>query len=312
MASTHRFAFIGFGEAGPILADGLAASGAKVIAVYDILIGDPKTVAKIEDKARSHGIVAAKTPKEAVEGAEVVISAVVSSESVAAAKSVAPHLKPGQFYLDINSASPNVKKQVAKLIEASGASFVEAAVMDLIPPKGHKTPMLLAGREAKSLEGILRQYGMQVDAIGTAVGEASAVKMARSVFLKGFTAILLESLVAASKVGAEERVLDSLQTTFPEMNWRKVADYYANRLVKHAKRQSAEMHEVAETLTGLGVEPITALASAARLGWLADLQLGIEPRSYGELLRAINEAQGTEQSEETNGQVRDRAAHAAS
>jgi hypothetical protein len=153
---------------------------------------------------------------------------------------------------------------------------------------------------------------MRVEAIGEAVGTASAVKMVRSVFLKGFTSILLESLVAASKVGAEERVLDSLQTTFPEMDWRKVADYYAVRLVKHARRQSHEMHEVAETLTELGVEPITARASADRLAWLGNLPLGIEPKGYTDLLRAINALDpNTEQSEDTHGEVRDRAAHAA-
>jgi len=310
MASPHKFAIIGFGEAGPILAEGLKANGAAVLAAYDILVGD----AKIAGRGRAHGVRIAATPKDAVEGADVVISAVVSSQSEAAAASVAQHLKPGQFYMDINSASPAVKKRVAAVIEPSGAHFVEAAVMDLFPPHGHKAPMLLAGQRAKALEDILRGYAMRVEAIGEAVGAASAVKMVRSVFLKGFTSILLESLVAASKVGAgaEERVLDSLQTTFPEMDWRKVADYYAERLVKHARRQSAEMHEVAETLTELGVEPITALASADRLAWLADLPLGTQPKTYAELLRAINSLSlGTEQSEETDGQVRDRAAHAA-
>jgi hypothetical protein len=103
-----------------------------------------------------------------------------------------------------------------------------------------------------------------------------------------------------------------LQTTFPEMDWRKVADYYAVRLVKHARRQSHEMHEVAETLTELGVEPITALASAERLAWLANLPLGTKPRGYTELLRAINALDlNTEQSEEKHGEVRDRTAHAA-
>lgn len=307
MASTHRFSLIGFGEAGPILAEGLKANGAEVLAAYDILVGD----VKIAERGRARGVRIAATPKDAVAGADVVISAVVSSEAEAAAKAVAPHLKPGQFYLDINSASPAVKKRVAANVEASGADFVEAAVMDLFPPHGHKAPMLLAGKRAKELDGILRGYAMRVEAIGEAVGTASAVKMVRSVFLKGFTSILLESLVAASKVGAEERVLDSLQTTFPEMDWRKVADYYAERLVKHARRQAAEMHEVAETLTELGVAPITALASAERLGWLADLPLGTHPMTYSELLRAINALDlGTAKAEDIDGEVRDRAAHA--
>ena len=308
MASKTRFAIIGFGEAGPILAEGLKANGAEVLAAYDILVGDPK----IAERGRARSVRIAATPREAVEGADVVISAVVSAQAEAAAKSVAPYLSPAQFYLDINSASPAVKKRVATVIEGSGAAFVEAAVMDLFPPHGHKVPMLLAGRRAKALETILRSHAMRVEAIGESVGTASAVKMVRSVFLKGFTSILLESLVAASKVGAEERVLESLQTTFPEMDWRKIADYYAVRLVKHAKRQSHEMHEVAETLTELGVEPITALASAQRLAWLANLPLGTEPRGYTDLLRAINALDlNTEQSEETDGEVRDRAAHAA-
>jgi 3-hydroxyisobutyrate dehydrogenase-like beta-hydroxyacid dehydrogenase len=308
MASTHKFAIIGFGEAGPILAEGLKANGAEIIAAYDILVGD----AKIAARGRARGVRIVATPRDAVEGAEVVISAVVSAEAEAAAKSVAPYLKPDQFYLDINSASPAVKKRVAQIIEGSGASFVEAAVMDLFPPHGHKVPMLLAGLRAKDLEAILRSHAMRVEAIGEAVGTASAVKMVRSVFLKGFTSILLESLVAASKVGAEERVLDSLQTTFPDMDWRKVADYYAVRLVKHARRQSHEMHEVAETLTELGVEPITALASADRLAWLANLPLGTQPKGYADLLHAINALDtGTEQSEDTHGAVRNSAAHAA-
>jgi 3-hydroxyisobutyrate dehydrogenase-like beta-hydroxyacid dehydrogenase len=295
--ASHNFSFIGFGEAGPILAKGLSECGAAVLAAYDI--------AKVD----SHGFALVGSAQDAIAGADVVISAVTSAEAVAAAQSVASHLRKSQFYLDINSTSPRVKKEVARIIEASGAAFVEAAVMDLFPPKGHRTPMLLAGKRAKELEAILRIYDMKVDAIGANVGDASTVKMVRSVFLKGFTSILLESLVAASKLGAEERVLDSLQTTFPEMNWRKVADYYAARLVKHARRQSHEMHEVAETLTDLGVAPLTALASAARLGWLADLPLGTEPKGYAELLRAINDA--AQGSEDNDGQVRDRAAHAA-
>ena len=115
--------------------------------------------------------------------------------------------------------------------------------------------------------------------------------------MKGFTAILLECLTAARKLRAEEEILDSLQVSFPDLDWRKVADYYAPRLVKHARRQAAEMHEVAETLEELDVAPITALASAERLQWLADLKLDETlaelPKTYGALLRAIADADPT-------------------
>ena len=201
-------AFIGFGEAGGLIAKGLQGAGATVGACYDILIEDPKTAGKIADKARAQGVRAARTPAEAVAGADVVLSAVVCSETVAAARNVAPHLVPGQIYMDINSSSPGMKRQAAEAVEANGAAFVEAAVMDLVPPHGHKVPMLLAGAKAATLAAMLAPYGMRVEAIGERIGSASAIKMVRSVFLKGFTSVLFECLLAAHKAGVTDRVLE--------------------------------------------------------------------------------------------------------
>lgn len=283
-----RIAFIGMGEAGGLLAEGLIVAGADVRATYDILIDDPAKRAALLAKTQKIGLSASPNARDAVAGAEVVIAAVVSDQVVIAARNVAPHLKPGQFYLDINSASPRMKREAAALVEVNGAHFVEAAVMDLVPPHGHNVPMLLAGAKAGELAGLLTPYGMNARAVGAKIGSASAIKMSRSVFMKGFTAILIECLAAANKLGAEEEVLDSLQVSFPELDWRKISDYYAPRLVKHARRQAAEMNEVAETLEELGIEPMTALSTADRLQWLADLNIEPEPKSYQELLAAIN------------------------
>ncbi len=285
-------AFLGFGEAGGILAQGLLAAGAEVRAAYDILIDDGATSAALKAKADAAGIEASASA-----GADVVISAVVSDQTVAAAENAATHLQSGQFYLDINSTSPAAKRRAAEVVEASGADYVEAAVMDLVPPHGIRVPMLLAGRRAAELAQILSGFGMDVTAIGKNIGDVSAVKMVRSVFMKGFTAILLECLVAANKLDAEEAILDSLQVSFPDLDWRATADYYAPRLVRHSKRQAAEMHSVADTLRGLGVEPMTALSSAARLEWMAGLGLDDTldeiPATYPELLAAIGDAEIT-------------------
>jgi 3-hydroxyisobutyrate dehydrogenase-like beta-hydroxyacid dehydrogenase len=285
-----KIAFIGMGEAGGLLAEGLIGAGADVHATYDILIHNDAKRPDLLAKTQKIGLSAAESAKDAVAGADVVIAAVVSDQMVIAARNVAPHLRAGQYYLDINSASPRMKREAAELIEANGAFFVESAVMDLVPPHGYKVPMLLAGAKANELQAILAPFGMNVRAVGTKIGSASAIKMSRSVFMKGFTAILIECLMAASKLDAEEEVLSSLQVSFPELDWRKIANYYAPRLVKHSRRQAAEMHEVAETLEELGIEPMTALSTADRLQWLADLNIEPEPKTYGELLKAINKA----------------------
>ena len=286
-----KFAFIGFGEAGGLLASGLTASGADVVATYDILIHDPVKAPALVAKADKHGVKAADSAARAIAGVDIIISAVVSSEALNAARNVASAIAPGQTYMDINSTSPMMKQDAAAEIEAKGGAYVDAAVMDLVPPHGHKVPMFLSGRTAAKAAPVLKSFGMNVEAISEAVGTASTIKMVRSVFLKGFSAILLESLVAASKVDAQEKVLDSLQVTFPQIDWRKMSDYYATRLIKHAKRQASEMHEVSDTLEHLGLEPLTALATAKRLEWLAALKLSDAaevPDGYESLLRAVN------------------------
>lgn len=289
--TSHKIAFIGFGEAGSLLAKGLGEAGAQLTACYDILIDDPANAAALRDKAAKHGIAAATSPKQAVAGADIVISAVTTSKMLEAAKAVGPHLAQGQIYLDINSTSPELKREAVQVIETNGADFVEAAVMDLVPPHGHKVPMLLAGEKAKQTTEALATYGMNVTALGEKIGDASSVKMVRSVFMKGFTAILLESLVSAKKLNAEDAVLASLQTTFPEMDWKKLTNYYLPRLIKHARRQSGEMKSVAQTLEEIGIEPITTIATGKRLAWLADKELdkanGELPEGYNALLDLI-------------------------
>lgn len=288
-----NIAFIGFGEAAGLLTDGLAEAGAEVTATYDILIDNPDKASAHKEKAGSKGVIAAEDAEQAVKEADIVISAVTSKEILVAAKNVAPHLIVGQIYMDINSASPEVKRQAAAAIEATGAHFVEAAVMDLVPPHGHKVPMLLAGTKAETLAATLSVYGMNVKAIGNKIGNASSVKMVRSVFMKGFSAILLESLVAAHKLDAADTVLESLQVTFPEIDWKVLASKTMSRLIKHSKRQSEEMNSVAATLQELGIEPMTANATGARLGWLADLELDDAldslPETYDEFLKILEQ-----------------------
>lgn len=288
-----KIAFIGFGEAAGLLTDGLTQAGADVAATYDILIDNPEKTEAHKAKADSKGVAAAANAEQAVAEADIIISAVVSKEILVAAKNVAAYLKAGQIYMDINSASPTAKREAAEIIEASGADFVEAAVMDLVPPHGHKVPMLLAGSKAAELADTLSSYGMNVKAIGEKIGNASSVKMVRSVFMKGFSAILLESLIAARKLNAEDAVLESLQITYPEFNWKEFASTSMSRLIKHAKRQPEEMHFVAVTLEELGIEPITANATGARLGWLADMELDEFldelPDNYGKFLEIVDE-----------------------
>ena len=87
--------------------------------------------------------------------------------------------------------------------------------MDTVPGKGHKVPMLFAGAAAGEVADKLTPFGMRIEVVGDTIGQASTIKTTRSVFMKGIEAILCESLVAAHRAGVHERVLASIQTTFP-------------------------------------------------------------------------------------------------
>jgi 3-hydroxyisobutyrate dehydrogenase-like beta-hydroxyacid dehydrogenase len=264
------FAVIGFGEAGSILGEDLVAAGRQV-AMYDILLDAPSSCAQMRDRARRAGVRAADTFDDAVAGAQVVISAVTASSSADVAAKAAGVLRAGQVLLDINSVSPTKKRSNASLVEAAGADYVEAAVMAPVPPQRLQVPMLLGGKRAAALADQLRGVGMSATALSEQIGVASAVKMCRSIVIKGLEALTTESMLAARRFGAEREVLESLNGTFPSMGWTgKLPDYLISRVAEHGRRRAAEMREVARTLEDVDVVPTMAMATAELQQWVVE------------------------------------------
>jgi 3-hydroxyisobutyrate dehydrogenase-like beta-hydroxyacid dehydrogenase len=266
----RKIAMVGFGEAGSILGAELAATGREVV-TYDILLDTEAGRAAMLDKARRARVQTADSLDAAVAGADLVVSAVTATSSADVARNASGALRTGQVYLDINSCSPATKRSNAQTVQSSGADYVEAAVMAPVPPQRLQVPMLLGGARAAQLAPALTALGMNATAISDQIGVASAVKMCRSVIIKGLEALAVESMLAARRFGAEQEVLASLQRTFPQMGWQdKLPDYLVSRVAEHGRRRAAEMREVAHTLQDVGIEPTMALATAARQDWVID------------------------------------------
>ena len=294
---TERIAFIGFGEAGQTISRGLLGEAKPAVRAYDILFDDPANRGMLKRAAETLGVGVARDHIDAVRGADLVFLAVTCASSLEAARSCLPGLKKDQFFLDINSVSPQRKIETAALVAPSGAAYVDVAVMAPVAPYLHKVPCLIGGPGAAAFAPRAAALGMKTGFVSPEVGQASAIKMFRSIVVKGMEAILLESMLAASEYHVEAQVLASLKETFPGIDWEKLSGYMIERVVTHGKRRAAEMREVAETLEGIGLEPIMAAASAARQQWLADT--GVKERlgkkvteDRAELVRAIREAIG--------------------
>jgi 3-hydroxyisobutyrate dehydrogenase-like beta-hydroxyacid dehydrogenase len=290
--TTPSIGFIGFGEAGFHIASGLRKAGISGISAYDINASHPTLGALIQQRARESETPLVSSPADLAAASDILFSAVTASSALDAARQATAFLKQHHLYVDLNSISPNLKREIDGIVRATGASFVEAAVMAAVPPYGHRVPMLLGGPAAHRLVDSLSPFGMRLEVVSEDIGTAVAVKMCRSIVVKGLEALLFECVMGASKYGAEDRVFASLQESFPGIDWKKLADYVVGRVVVHGERRAREMEEVAETLRSSGVNPTMAEATARLQDWSARMNLKSHfgpggPSGYREVLSII-------------------------
>jgi len=260
--NTPRISFIGFGEAGQAIASGLREAGIEQIAAWDILFPEASG-ARLKAAADKFGVRQAKSAADAVAETDMIISAVTAASSLEAARSVAPHITGNPYYLDINSVSPGRKQDTAKLLGGK-ARYVDVAVIAPIHPLRHKTPLLIAGPHAEAISPLLGELEMKLSIVPGEIGKAAAIKMIRSVMIKGMEALTLECFLAASRAGLLEEVTASLKNNYPTLDFTQIADYNIERMASHGERRAAEMEESAVTLRELGLDPLMVEATVAR------------------------------------------------
>ncbi|HWV05432.1 DUF1932 domain-containing protein [Ralstonia sp.] len=267
MAPWH-VGLIGFGEVGGIFGRALAAQAD----VAEVCAWDVRFANDAAFRAQvPMPIMVAAGCAALCERATLIISAVTAANTLAVAVEAAASIRPGAFFLDLNSASPGAKQQAARAIEAAGAHYVEAGVMTSVPPYGIRVPMLLGGPYAAALGPALVALGMDANPVSERIGIASAIKMSRSILIKGLEAIVIESFTNARRYGVEDHMLPTLDETFPGIDWQRLGGYLFSRVAKHGKRRAEEMDEAARTVEETGIAPIASRAIADKQRWVAQL-----------------------------------------
>jgi 3-hydroxyisobutyrate dehydrogenase-like beta-hydroxyacid dehydrogenase len=257
-----RLAFIGFGEVGQTFARDLAGKDGVEIAAYDLKLDDPQLRGDMLARAEALGVRVAADAADAARNARVVISAVTAAAAGEVAAAATRYLKPGQIFFDINSASPNTKRTASGQVAASGADYVEGAVMAAVAGPGLKVAILAGGPAAAAAAELLNPLGMSLKPVATEIGRASATKLSRSIVIKGIEAILVQCAAAARRWDVEADVIASLNATYPGINWTEQVAYAAERVGKHGVRRAQEMREAAEMVADLGLDPVLARAIA--------------------------------------------------
>lgn len=264
----QRLGLIGYGEVGRIFSAGLQHGFAGVSA-WDVKFSGPEAARFKPTDAT--GVLAQPSMQALCGQSDFIISAVTASNTLKVAEEAAGSLRPGTVYLDLNSASPGTKQQAAAAIDAAGGRYVEAGVMTSVPPYGIRVPMLLGGAFAAGLLPQLLALGMDAKVVADHIGVASAIKMCRSVMIKGMESLVIESYSTARAYGVEEHVLPTLTETFPGIDWAQTGAYFFSRVVQHGQRRAEEMRECARTVAEAGLEPTMAQAIAEKQQGVADL-----------------------------------------
>lgn len=245
--------FIGFGEAARAFQESLHQRDASLaFAAYDILLDNAATAPTMRSEMERRGVTVAEY-SAGIANADWIISAVTADQSLAAIEALAPHLSAGRTVIDINSVSPDRKRKSAALVEKAGATYLDMAVMAPVHPRAHRTPVLVAGGVSPALRGMLERLDFSFRIVGDEVGRATAIKMVRSLFVKGLEAITVEALLAAEASGCFEEIFDSLSSSFAGLGWPEFANYEFERTIRHGKRRAAEMRESAATVAALGL-----------------------------------------------------------
>lgn len=243
-----QVALIGFGEAGETFSR--AGAWNRHSRGWDLL---PERRAAMA----ACGVEAAADPAGALADAEVVLSLVTADSALPCAQEYAPLLHEGTIWCDMNSVAPDTKRAAASAVEAAGGRYVDVAVMAPVDPAALSVPLLLAGPHAAPAQAMLYALGFgNTRIVGEDVGRASAIKMIRSVMVKGLEALSSECAAAADAAGVFDEVMASLDASEKPAPWAERVAYNRERMATHGLRRAAEMEESAKTLQALGVEPV--------------------------------------------------------
>ncbi|CAM5184695.1 hypothetical protein UACE39S_01399 [Ureibacillus acetophenoni] len=285
--------FIGLGEAAFHITSGLKKEGIQVIYSYDVQADHPVVGPIIQQRAEEAGVILVESLKDLVEKSAIIFCATSAKYAVSIAEQVANDINSEKIYVDLNSASPSVKREIATIINNNGGRFVDGAIMEPVPPYKHKVPIYVSGDGANEFEKQLNEFGMNITFIKEEAGSSSAMKMCRSIFMKGFTALLLETLTASYEFGVDQDILKSIEKTLRNQPIEELANLLITRTAIHAERRVTEMDEVIKTLEDIHASSRMSQQTKAILQEIVNEDLkgyfnNTVPQSYTDVINALN------------------------
>ena len=299
-----KIGFIGFGEAAFCIADGLREEGAKGIVAYDALRGHPTMGAQVASRAEKAGVELLDSACAVAERTDLLFAAVPSSYTLDVCTEIASALRPGQIYADVSASTPSIKEQVWQRIQGRGVLFADAAMLGSLPVDRHKVPIVASGNGAQALIDRMTPLGMRIEKVGENPGEASAIKLVRSIFMKGTASLMIETMQAAHAYHVTDQVVSSLSKSMDGIPFTS----HLNRLIIgtaiHAKRRAAEVKGSVQMLQECALDHSMSSATQRKHELLVPYAFNeryaqSKPSGWSEIIRILEEEKLQVEDEET-------------
>ncbi|MFJ7970234.1 DUF1932 domain-containing protein [Psychrobacillus sp. NPDC096389] len=289
-----KLGFIGFGEAAASICSGLKNVANVDVFSYDIVLTMESHRERTLALMREQHVNPCDTLAELINNTDIIFCLTSAKFAIGIAQDVATIANKPVTYIDLNSASPGLKKEIAKVFEYTAVQFLDGAVMESVPPNKHRVPILLSGANAHETAVILTNCQMKTSAISEHVGDASSIKITRSIFVKGFTGLLIETLQAASKMNILPHITDSINQTFKNFDLEQLAEKYIPRTAIHANRRAFEMQEAMMMMEELSIRNDLSKATKEKLEYIASKELDViyqheVPASFQVVIQKLNE-----------------------
>jgi 3-hydroxyisobutyrate dehydrogenase len=199
-----RIAFLGLGAIGRPMA-------ARVAGLHQLSVWN-RTADRARAFAAEHAASAAATPRDAVAGAEVVITCLPTSQDVegllAGPDGLEAGLASGALFLDCTSGDAATTRRIAARLARKGVAFADAPVSGGTNGAVAGTLTVMVGGDAETFARalpVLRAFGKRIVHMGP-LGSGDAMKAVNNTLLGVNILALAESLTALVKAGVNPRL----------------------------------------------------------------------------------------------------------
>lgn len=245
-----KISIIGCGEVGRCYANFLFSTGNKIV-----LLCDQKPTDATVQVAAAVGAELVTTIDARLAESDLVISAVFGGIAHEVANEALPFMKANAIYADFTTADPVSMIESAAQAERLGLRFVDVAITGAIALTQGATPLLCAGDGAEAVQTLMRASGAPIKIAGKRAGDASTLKLLRSIFTKGLEALSVECLVAAEKKGLRSELYDVL-SDIDQMSLKTFMESSVLSHVVHAPRRLKEVMEAKRQMEKDHIEPL--------------------------------------------------------